>query len=237
MYGLREKDERIVAIVLEDVKKSITCEIGVGGSLAQRAVSPEMARMLEGKPVHDIDLILIDPGNASPALPSLHTDFHVMEKNSMSGWYFGLTHRKTGAWVDLFTPNYERARKPILFLGKEYEAETIESQVLYLAQNILWRAQTGQTIRRKWPNKLRALMGLHELDTDAIQSEFKGHPDYFASVLPPKTELPANWHSYCELSFKQKCTPLWKDGLRAIKWYFWTRKRYMAADTLPEAVV
>ena len=62
--------------IINDVKSSITGELGIGGSLAQRFLAPELSTLKE-KPINksDLDLLLIPIDGACVVEPSIRDKF------------------------------------------------------------------------------------------------------------------------------------------------------------------
>jgi hypothetical protein len=223
--GLRTEDEEKVREVLKDVKECMNCEIGIAGSLAQRALSPIVAAALAGKPLNDIDLLLIGATEVSPETPELRLRFNVTEVVHASSWYYGLTHISTGIWVDLLSPSYNQRLVPVTLDGVEYRATSIESQILFLAHDILRRIKTGSPVRRKWLEKLSFLNSLEGLNREQLQDEYATHTPHFNSVLPQKETLPMLAADYIALASRQKQTPCIKEHLFLIYWKLFLRKR------------
>lgn len=215
MHGLNPEDEALVEEVLADVQASVSCRIGLAGSLAQRALAPDIARELAGKKLHDIDLLLLET-EGGVETPELYRRFRVLERRRTSPRYYGLKHRRSGMWVDLFEPSYPGTTVPATFLDREFEATRIETQLLHLAEDLVYRSRTGTPIRKKWQDKLRALYAWEGLDRARLEAEFDGHASRFAEAYP---EAPKTLDGYVALALALPPTPRWRDQLFLLMWY------------------
>ena|SRR3989344_3727814 len=156
--------------ILDDVKNSITGELGIGGSLAQRFLAPELPSLRE-KPVEksDLDLLLIPIEGNCEVAPSIKNKFTIIEVSSSNGsYYFGLIHKKTKKWIDLFPKLDTEGLVLIEINGKKYLAESIENQVVYLAKDILRRSLNRLPIRGKWIRKLGEMYGYSGLKKSSL---------------------------------------------------------------------
>jgi hypothetical protein len=225
ILGLREQDQQNLILILEDMGRSVSCEVGIAGSLAQRAVSSQIRGSLEGEPLHDIDLMLLGAGPSAPELPGLREFFRVLEVvHSENSLYYGMIHKASGMWVDLFTPPYKQEFASVEISGRRYRVSRLESQMLYLAHDILHRAKTGYPIRTKWLVKLRTLCALPEIDWTAVESESKLHPEYLSSVLPGSEQVRLSAKDFIATALSKKPTSKFRDKLFLVWWYFFLRK-------------
>ena len=222
--GLQKEDYEKVRRILIDAKASLNCEIGLAGSLAQRAISPHVVKLLHGQRLNDIDLLLIGATNVPPETPELRKRFRVVEVLHERGWYYGLKHRSTGMWVDVFTAPFPLHTKTVSFDGETYKATSLESQILYLAHDILRRSAGCFPIRSKWIKKLSKLNGLLEIDRDVIQEEFTTHARHFSSVLRNPDNLSSSADAYIWLAASQKPTSYLSEKLFMIWWRLFLRK-------------
>ncbi len=205
--------------ILSDVKGSITGELGIGGSLAQRFLAPELSTLKE-KPIDksDLDLLLIPIAGPCEVRPSIKDQFLIIEISPSNGaYYFGLIHKKTKKWVDLFPKSDKSGLTPIEIDGVKYLAENIESQVAYLTKDILRRSSHNLPVREKWINKLRDLYSYSSLNKNLISiSEAEVHQ---ALDVKPSSKL-KDWISTMMELFKSKTvTP---NGLSAQPVKFFT---------------
>lgn len=216
MYGLTSADTALVRRVIADAEASVNCRIGIGGSLAQRALSPTIAHELASQRLSDVDLLLINIGSEEPATEDLGRHFKLMERSVDNGsWYYGLIHRATGKWVDLFTWTYPGATTAAEFMGTTRELSALESQVLHLARDIHLRSKSRRLpIRVKWQRKLRRLYELQELDRARLESEFAAHRPYFASMYSEAEDV----EGYISSALRLRPTPPWRDWLFLIGW-------------------
>ena len=222
MHGLTPPDIAIVRRIIADAESSVNCLIGIGGSLAQRVLSPRIARELEGQRLSDVDLLLIDIGDEEPVTARIDDYFKLMERSCDDGiWYYGLVHRATGKWVDFFTWAYPGTTVKAEFMGALREVSALESMALHLARELHIRSGTRLPIRVKWQHKLRMLYGLEELDRDRLESEFSAHRSYFTSVYPEA----GNLNDYISAALRVRPTPPWRDWLFLLGWRLKKRKR------------
>jgi hypothetical protein len=183
-------DLEVVSLVIRDVKESVTCDIGVGGSIAQRAIAVDLEEIASRElKDSDIDLILLTNSyDSCPVLSSINKKFEVIEKNvSEDSCYFGLVHKQTGKWVDLFPLLKDHKLKEIIVGSNVFLATSIESQIKYLANDLLTRARTGLPVRKKWIDKLRLLyewQGLEKTDIRDDESQIEK-----ALSLKPSSKL------------------------------------------------
>lgn len=220
---INEVDKKKLLKILEDARNSVHCEIGIAGSISQRLLSPTLATLLQGTRLHDVDIILLGTTDQSPELPQLRTLFRVMEMSYSEGrWYYGLSHKETGMWVDFFTPLYEQHFAPVIIEGKEYKATTLESQILYLTTDILSRSERKVPVRKKWIEKLALLMQLPETDHVLVKTEFDSHQNVFRSLLP-STKIPFNVEDFIGMALSVKSTSWLKEKIFLFRWFF-TRK-------------
>ncbi len=221
---LRPEDQEKVRLVLTDIKKCMNCEIGIAGSLAQRALSSVVAETLAGKLLNDIDLLLVGMTTEPPETPELRQRFKITEVVHEHGWYYGITHISTGMNVDLFSPSDGQRLVTVEIDHTEYCATSLESQVLFLAHDILRRVRTGFPVRRKWLEKLLFLNSLKDLQREQMQSEYVAHVEHFHSVLPQKVKMPVLANDYIALASHQKQTSPIKEYFFLIYWKLFLRK-------------
>lgn len=196
---LDPKELDILKLVLEDIKKSLTCEFAIGGSMAQRALLPEFGQSSEANKKSDIDIVLLAGSRERcPVLPSIKNYFYVLSiTESFDSYYFGLVHKKTKKWVDLFPVAYSRSCYNVRVEGKAYKAETISSQVLYLAHDLLRRIKGHKDVRQKWFNKIKFLFSQIKDVTD-FENEFSSHKQYLLEDLPRGVKIPENAHEFIQ---------------------------------------
>ena len=197
---LDTKELNILKLVLEDVEKFLTCDFAVGGSMAQRALLPQFGRSIEAQKSSDIDLVLLGGSQKDcPVLPTLKNYFYVISiTESFDGYYFGLIHKKTKKWVDLFPTAYKRNYIDIKIGEKIYKAESIGSQILYLAHDILWRIKDRNDVRQKWIDKIKFLVS-NITEQEAFESEFLHHKEYLLEYFPKHLKIPENVREFIEL--------------------------------------
>ena len=84
-------DYSLVRTILAQVKKSVTCEIGLAGSIAQR-----LLLSIIGGSLRDADLLLLGGSFENrPVLPSIKDDFYVTHIDRMNhGYYFANPERR-----------------------------------------------------------------------------------------------------------------------------------------------
>jgi hypothetical protein len=183
---LKEKDFKALIQILSDVRQSTDCDIAVGGSVAQRILIPEFAKSVAKKKLKDIDLLLLSSSLSDcSVLPQIKKYFYVLSiSKSFNGYYFGLIHKKTGKWVDLFPLSYIRPFASAKIGEEAYKIETISSQVLYLAHNLLWRVKSGFEVRCKWVQKLEFLYSQPSLDIQAAEKEFLLYKEVLMEDFP-----------------------------------------------------
>ena len=99
-----------------------------------------------------------------------------------------LIHKATKKWVDLFAPEYEQNFTKISIDYKMYKATTLESQILYLAHDLLSRINRNKSVREKWIKKLE-LLSNEQVNWNVIQSEYENNSNYFHTVIPAKDIL------------------------------------------------
>jgi|GEM_PF-3550470 len=208
-----------ISEILNDVKKSITGELGIGGSLAQRFLAPELSTLKE-KPVDksDLDLLLLPIDGSCEVKTLIKEKFFIIEISPSNGaYYFGLIHKKTKKWVDLFPKSDKSGLTPIEIDRVKYLAEGIESQAAYLTKDILRRNSYNLPVRGKWINKLQDLYNYPSLNKNLLSvSEAEVHQ---ALNVKPSTKL-KDWISTMRQLFKSKTTT--PNGLSAqpVKFYF-----------------
>ena len=222
--GLTESDASRIRGIIAEVESSVRCEIGIAGSIAQRALSTEIATVLKGKKPGDIDLLLISTDAAAPELPRLRELFDVVEVVHDTGWYYGMRHKGTGTWVDLFTPLHSKNLASIELWGRTRFATALESQILYLAGDILRRSGTMYPIRSKWLTKLKQLNSLESVEWSKIQQEYNTHKEEFVSHFPKRYQAPGDVKEFVRMALDKKATPKYKDKLFLIYWQFFLRK-------------
>lgn len=185
MY-LKPKDFARVLEVLRDVEKSAVYNVVIGGSLAQRMLVPEFGKSVAGKSLYDIDLAITDGSlSDSPLRPGIKDDFYVMHLvESKDSYAFGLIHKKTGFWVDIFSEPYKKVYKEIVVGGKQYPAESLETQILWMVRDIVSRMQKGAGIHRKHIARIEWLMTVPEFDRDAYSKEFEENREYYMKKVP-----------------------------------------------------
>lgn len=220
---LSKEDAEKVALIIEDVRKSTVYEIGLAGSLAQRAISREIAESLRGQPLHDVDLLLLNTTESSPLNSSARALFDVFEETRTDEWYVGMRHRRTGMWVDLFGAPESQNILRIEFEGESIKATSIESQVLYLAQDILRRAGTDYPVRRKWVEKLERLSSLESTDWKTLENEFEDNRECLLSFMPEGSRA-QDAREYVALAITQPITSRFADFLFLIRWFLFLRK-------------
>lgn len=183
---LRARDFRAVLEVIHDVRKSSICDVVVGGSLVQRAFMPDFGRSVAGKSLYDLDFVLPEGSlERCPVLPGIRDDFYVIDiVYSKESYYFGLIHRKTGIWTDVFSEPYRRRYKPVVLGSETCRASTVESQILWMARDMLSRVKKRTGIHRKHVARLRQCMQWQGLDHRALAEEFEAHRDYYFDKVP-----------------------------------------------------
>jgi len=224
LLGLTEKDTEKFLQILTDAKECLNCEIGIGGSIAQRALSPKLTADLRNQALHDVDLLLIGTTEDSPELSSLRNKFRVIEIVDSAGWYYGMIHKNTGMPVDLFTPTTGQKTRSVIINGERCEASTLESQILYLARDILRRTKNRFPVRKKWIDKLKTLVQLPAIDWQALEKEYTDNLDHFSQILPSPYYLPMKVDDFIQLAIHQKATSRLKEKLFLIRWFLFSRK-------------
>ena len=199
---LQPKDYRAVLAVLNAIKRSALCEIGIGGSVAQRALLPEYATAISHQQLSDVDLLLIGGSlKDCPILPSIKDDFYVISiQSSNRSYYFRMTHKPTRIGVDLFSPLYFENLVEVKIAGLHYRATSIEGQILHIARNILWRDKTHKPIHRKSIDRARALSTHSTINPQRIENEFAAHADYFLEVTTLGYKTPSNAEEFIQLA-------------------------------------
>lgn len=206
-YYLSPREFRRVVHVLVDVKKSVSCGIALGGSLAQRVLLPSYGAHLAGKPLYDIDLVLLEGSIDRPVVtPEIKKYFYVLNiVESKGSYYFGLIHKKTLKWVDLFAEAYPREYATLDLAGEQYPATSLESQILWMARDMLSqisKGDAGQGIHQKHLARLELLLAAPETDHDALEREFSTHAAYYAKQLP-ETVTATTAQKYCAYALDQ----------------------------------
>ena len=183
---LTQKEFNKVFSVIRDVQKSISCDIALGGSLAQRVLRPEFAKTLAGKRVSDIDLVLLGGSlSACPVLPTIKKYFYITYIKEMhDGYYFGMIHKKTGRWVDLLTDPYEKQYKNIEIGGVSYKVSNLETQILWMARDIIWRIVKKLPIHKKYLNKLAWFLAAPSTDMAGLEQEYQSHQQHYLKKVP-----------------------------------------------------
>ncbi|MBI2802059.1 MAG: hypothetical protein HYX63_17555 [Gammaproteobacteria bacterium] len=199
---LQPKDYRAVLAVLNAVKRSAFCEIGIGGSVGQRALLPEYAKAISHQRLSDVDLLLIGGSlQDCPILPSIKDDFYVISiQPTNRSYYFRMTHKPTRIGVDLFSPLYFENLVEVEIAGLHYRATSIEGQILQIARNILWREKTHKPINRKSIERARTLSTQSAINLRRIENEFSAHADYFLEVTTLSYKAPSNAEEFIELA-------------------------------------
>lgn len=223
--GLRDADDKKVAQILRDAAVSMSCEIGIAGSLAQRALSLAIADRLRGTPLHDVDLLLIGSDDASPETPEFRKLFQVYEVVRNGKWYFGTKHRKTGMWVDFFSPRFAQPFAVAEIAESEYKLSSLESQILYLAHDLPSRRNKGFPVRRKWLRKLKLLYELPGIDQESLQRLYSDNREYFSSALGNGATAPVSAGDFVESTLRMKPSPLVSHWLFMAKWFLFLRKK------------
>ena len=201
---LTEREFADVLDILDKVRRSVNSKIVIGGSLAQRAIDPEFASRIAGKPLSDVDIVLIGGSFEDCVVsPEIKKYFSVTHTSPMfGGYHFGIIHKKTNRWVDLFSAPYEKKYKSVTIAQEQYLAETIESQILHLAQDALSLIKKKAQLREKWAQKLVVLWSLPHIDMQSIEQEFSDHKEHFMSVVP-EGQLFENASEYIKYAIAQ----------------------------------
>ena len=190
---LREEDYASLLIILRQVRDAVDCEIAICGSVAQRALLPDFAKEKAGMPLSDIDFALLGGTyDDCPVSPNIKNNFFITDINPSHGsYYFGMTHKKSKMWVDLFSVKYPQNLTTIVIDGKRFKAVSMESNSIYLARDFFCRIRAKMPLRQKWIDKLKWLTQQDILDWNAMEEEFANNRDYLlsdtASVHPPKS--------------------------------------------------
>lgn len=121
---------------------------------------------------------------------------------SYRSYYFGLVHKKSKKWVDLFPLPYPWEFTKTVMGDTEYPTTLIESQVLYLAHDLFSRIRNGQSVREKWVKKLRFLCDHPDLNRERIKKEFEAHVDHFLAQLPTQADKPKTTGEYIEMALR-----------------------------------
>ncbi len=170
---LKPQDWDTLVLVLRDISKHVNCEFAIGGSIAQRALLADFAKSIQNKSLADIDLNLLGGSVADcPVKPSIKEDFFVFAiENSFNSYYFGLVHKKTKKWVDLFSPVFIGECKTVVIDKNTYKCTSIESMILYLAYDLLWRVAVKKGIKQKWIDKI-LLLNKCVINRELLNQEF-----------------------------------------------------------------
>jgi len=157
--------------ILDDVKSSITGELGIGGSLAQRFLAPNLPSLKEKLiDESDLDLLLLPIENACEVTPSIKDKFIIVEISPLDdNYYFGLIHKATNRWVDLFPKVNKDCLVSIEIGGIKYLADGIENQATYLTRDILRRSSHNLPVRIKWIKKLKELYTYPSLNKSILK--------------------------------------------------------------------
>ena len=221
--GLLQGDARTVQQILDDANASLSCEIALAGSLAQRAISREMADALKDKPLQDVDLLLLCITAASPETPVLRQRFNVVEVLQNNGWvrWFGAQSLwYVGGSVHRAIPSTVEDR---IDLRKTFPSIPVGEHYPVHCERHTGRSACQEPVRLKWIQKLKALNSLAEIDREMLREEFTAHAAYFASALRDPYDLPANAEAYITLAAHKPPTPRWKDYLFLFWWYCFKR--------------
>lgn len=203
--GIEENDFAYLVDILQNVKKSTTCDIAIGGSVAQRALLPLFAQSKQGEPLADVDIVLLGGSYEQyPVDPSIKNDFYITDINpSHLSYYFGMIHKKSKKWVDLFSQEYPQKLTTITVGDEEYQAIAIESQIIYLAKDLLVRSASNREVKKKWINKLELLSSQKNLDWKYMDEEFKTHGEYLLSDFKDKEKsLPKTVKAFVAFAIK-----------------------------------
>jgi hypothetical protein len=149
---LTPANRAIASRVLADLGRGLGGTWLVAGSLSYRPALPARARASH---LRDIDIAL-DPYAAgmsarSMVKPDLTDRFSVVREAPMySGSYFGLTHRDTRLWVDVYVAPHRLLGTPLDLGGHTVTVQLPEETFFALVKDLLFRHRARMLLKEKW---------------------------------------------------------------------------------------
>jgi hypothetical protein len=179
---------RQVVDVLNSLQANIISDFAIVGSLSHRYLLPDWGKSVRDKLLHDIDIILLPKGNQNPkqlVLPTIKDGFCITAIDpSAKGYYFGMIHKNTKIWTDIFMPFYSGKLASIAINGKYYQTVVIEDGLLWRVYDILWRKQKpSMRIEKKWIDTVKRLRNRKEIDHQLLQDLFESHRPFVLENL------------------------------------------------------
>ncbi len=185
-WYLRRQDFENVISLVQDLEKHVTYPIVFGGSLMQRIDWPAFGEDVAGNHLYDLDLALTGGSlDDCPFLPTIKKDFYVMDiVESKQSYYFGMIHKKTKIWVDVFSEPYSKKYHKLTIGEKDFLRASIESQLVWMARDIISRIAAGVGIHRKHIKRLIDIMNAQCFDYQVLEEEFQNNKDYLLKKVP-----------------------------------------------------
>jgi hypothetical protein len=187
-FYLTKDSLRQVVDVLDSLQTNIISDFAIVGSLSHRYLLPDWGKSVRDKLLNDIDIVLLPKGSQNPkqlVLPTVKNQFCITAIDpSAKGYYFGMIHKNTRIWTDIFMPFYSGKLASIAINGKYYQTVVIEDGLLWRVYDILWRKQKpGMRIEQKWIDTVKRLRNRKEVDYQLLQDLFESHRPFVLENL------------------------------------------------------
>ncbi|HXH27204.1 MAG TPA: hypothetical protein VNG90_04875 [Candidatus Acidoferrum sp.] len=180
---LNQQDTITIRQVLADAEPQITGKWLLGGSNGYRLLLPSE---LGAHSLANLNLVVYPkPGQSCLELvaPGIKNNFYVTHIDRMGrGYYFGMVHKTSGLWVDIFTPEHTPSFVPVVVAGQAINVESIPETLYAILRDLLWRQQRGMLIRASLV-EAAALLWKY-VDHDQLYRIFAAHPGEYQSLVP-----------------------------------------------------
>jgi hypothetical protein len=173
--------------VLSDLDRCIAGEWVLAGSLSYRPWLPPHERAGH---LHDVDVVLDPFGARVPArgmvLPTVHERFRVTHRSAMySGVYFGMVHRATRLWVDMYTSPHRLRSEQFTLGGLEIAGQVPEETFFALIKELLVRSSRRRPVKPTWVANAKVLW--RNVDHDQVFELMRLYRAEYRSFLPHQT--------------------------------------------------
>ena len=149
--------------------------------------------------LRDIDIVLKALTGANPraiVLPTVKQKFYVLFiEEAVLGYYFGLRHKETGLWIDLFTPIHQPEFKKFKFENLKIKVQTPEESFYTMIKALLHRKNNKLVVADKWLQNAKLL--IKDIDTQKAHNIIEINMEEYAHLLPKDiTKTPESIVSY-----------------------------------------
>jgi hypothetical protein len=119
----------------------------------------------------------------SIVIPNIKEKFYVVFiQEAVLGYYFGLGHKKTGLWVDLFTPVHQPEFKKFDFENQRIKVQTPEESYYTIIKGLLHRENDKLMVAEKWRISARLLK--NHIDLQKVKELLLENQDEYEYLLP-----------------------------------------------------